>query len=58
MDNGPTTEAKNYQVIKDVMLKKFSAEKSEAEIIKDAMSLSYGGVCVQEFFTSAEKAYT
>lgn len=31
MYNWPTPEAKNYQVAKDVMLKKFSSQKSKAE---------------------------
>ncbi len=30
LDNGPTTDAKNYHVVKDVMLKNFSTQKSEA----------------------------
>lgn len=53
MNNGPKTEAKSYQVVKEVMLKK----KSEEENMKDAISLAYDGVDIHSFFTRAEKGY-
>lgn len=37
IDNGITQEAKNYQIFRDSMLNKFSAPKSEAEIMKEAI---------------------
>ncbi len=56
-DNGPTTEAKNYHVVKDVMLKKVSTQKSDAEIMKDAIFLTYDGGDIQAFLTRVEIAY-
>ena len=40
------------------MLKKFSSQKSEAEIMKDAISLSYDGGDIQSFLSKADKAYS
>ena len=57
MDNGPTAEAKSYQTVKDAMLKKFSTQKSEAEVMRDAISLMYDGGDIQVFLTKAEKIY-
>ncbi len=41
----------------EIMLKKFSSQKSEAEIIKEAMSPPYDGANIQSFLPRAEKAY-
>ena len=56
MNNGPTPEAKNNGIVEEVMLQKFSTQKSEAESMKEAISLSYDGGDIQKFLTRAEKA--
>ena len=40
LDNGPIDEAKDYEVVKKVMLEKFSIQKAESEIMRNALSLS------------------
>ena len=42
MDNASTEEAKDYGVVKKVMLEKFSSRKSQSEIIREGLMLQYG----------------
>ncbi len=57
IENGPILEAKNYQLVKKEMLKKFSTQKSEAEVMLDTISLTYDGGDIPTFLVKAEKAY-
>ena len=57
MDNSPNSGAKDYATVKKIMLEKFSTQKTEAEIMKDAVTLSYDGGDIKAFITKAEKAY-
>ena len=51
-------EGKDYATVKSAMLAKYSKQKSEAEIIQDAVDLRYNGSDVQSFFREAERSYT
>ena len=53
---GPTDEAKDYSKVKGVMLEKFSVRKTESEIMKEAISLEYGGGDIQNFLTRADNS--
>ena len=41
LDNAPTEEAKDYGLVKRVMLEKFSTQKTESEIMREALTLQY-----------------
>jgi len=58
MDNGPTEDASSYKKVKEVMLDKFSTKKTEAEVMKEAVTLVYDGGDVSSFIARADKLYT
>ncbi len=39
LDNAQTEEGKDYEIVKKVMLEKFSIENTDSEIMRDALSL-------------------
>ncbi len=41
LDNAPTDEANDYAIVKKVMLQKFSTQKTESEVIREAFTLRY-----------------
>lgn len=41
IDKGPSPEAKDYHIVKEVMFKKLSMRYSEAEIMKKKILLTY-----------------
>ncbi len=41
LDNASTEEAKYFVLIRKVMLEKFSTQKTESEIIREALTLQY-----------------
>ena len=43
LDNAPTEEAKDYEIVKKVMLEKFSILKTVSEIMREALTLRYDG---------------
>ena len=52
-----TEDGKIYSNVKSKITAKYSKEKSDAEIIQDAVDLKYSGSDVQAFFRKAEKLY-
>ena len=52
-----TEEGKDYSNVKKAILAKYSKQKTEAEIIQEAVDLRYRGSDVQNFFREAEKLY-
>ena len=56
-DNAPTEEAKDYGLVKKVMLEKFSTQNRESEIMREAMTLQYDGGDIPTFLSRAEKVY-
>lgn len=44
--------------VKEVMLEKFSSKKTEAEIMREAVTLSYDGSDIKSFIAKADKLYT
>ena len=57
MANGPTDEAKAYGKVRGVILENFSVQKTESEIMKEAISLEYDGGDIQTFLTRADKLH-
>ncbi len=55
LDNAPIQEAKDYGLVKEVMLEKFSAQETESEIMRDALNLRYDGGDIPTFLSRAEK---
>ena len=58
MDNGPRDEAKDYVKVKGVMLQKFSIQKTESEIMKEAISLEYDSSDIQTSLTRAANLHS
>ncbi len=57
LNNAPTEEAKEYSVVKKVMLEKFSIQKNESEIMREALTLRYDGGDTTTFSSRADKVY-
>ena len=57
-DNAPTEEANDYEVVKKVILEKISIQKTDSEIIRDALSLRYDGGDIPTFLSRADKVYS
>ncbi len=55
LDNAPTEEAKDYGLVKKVMLKKFWTQKTESEIMRKALTLQHGGGDIPTFLSRADK---
>ena len=58
MDSGPTDEAKDYGKVRVVMLEKFSVQKTESEIMEEAIFLEHDGGDIQNFRTRAYNLYS
>ncbi len=56
LDNAPTEEAEDYVLVKKVMLENFSTQKTESEIMREAMTLHYDGEDIPTFLSRADKA--
>ena len=54
-DNAPDEEAGSFQKVKTALSEKFSTNKTEAEVIKEAVNLVYKGGNLKEFFVKAGK---
>ena len=57
LDNTPTEEAKDYGLVQKVMLEKFSNQKNESEIMREALILQYGGRDIPTFFSRSDEVY-
>ena len=55
LDNAPTEEAKDYGLVKEVMLEKFSNQETESEMTREVLSLRYDGGDVPSFLPRADK---
>ncbi len=58
LDIAPTEEGKDYEVVKKVMLEKLSIQKTESEIMRDALSLRYDGGDIPNFLSRTDKVYS
>ncbi len=57
LDNAFTEKAKDYVLVKKVILEKFSIQKTESEIMREALTLQYDGDYIPTFLSRAEKVY-
>ncbi len=57
LDNANTEEAKENGLVKKVMLEKFSTQKTESEIMREALTLRYDGGDIPNFLSRADKVY-
>ncbi len=57
LKNAFTEEAKDYEVVANVMLEKFLTQKIESEITKEALTLQYDGRDIPTFLSRADKMY-
>ncbi len=57
LDNAPTEEAKDYDLVKKVMLENISTQKTESEIIREALTLRYDEGDIPSFLSWADKVY-
>ena len=57
LDNAPTEDAKDYGLVKKVMLEKFLTQKTESEIMREELTLQYDGGGIQNFLSRADKVY-
>ncbi len=55
--NAPTDEAKEYGLVKNVTLQKFSTLKTEYEVMREALTLRYDGGDIPTCFSRADKVY-
>ncbi len=55
LDNAPTEKAKDYGLVKKVMLEKFSIQKTKSEIMREALTFRYDGGDITSFLLRAEK---
>ncbi len=57
LDNAPTEDAKDYGLVKKVMLEKFSTQRTKPEIMREALTLQYDGRDIPNFLSRADKVY-
>ena len=57
LDSAPTEESKDYGLVKKVMLEKFSTQKTESEIMREALTIRYDGGDTPTFLSRADKVY-
>ena len=57
LDNAPTEEAKDYGLVKMVMLEKFTTLKTDSKIMREALTLRYDRGDILSFLSRADKAY-
>ncbi len=57
LDRAPTGEVKDYEIVKKVMLEKFSAQKTEFEVMREALTLRYDRGDIPTFMSRADKIY-
>ncbi len=57
LDNALNEEAKDYGLVKKVILVKLSTQKTESEIMRDARTLRYDGGDIPTFLSKADKVY-
>ncbi len=57
LDNAPTDAAKDYGAMKKVVLEKFSIQRAESEIMRDALTIRYDGGDIPSFLSKADKVY-
>ncbi len=53
--NAPTEEVKDYGLVMKVMLEKFSTQKTESKIMREALTLRYDGGDIPSFLSRADK---
>ncbi len=56
-DNAPNKEAKDYGLVKKVILEKFSTQKTESEIMREALTFRYDGGDIPTFLSRSDKVY-
>ena len=57
LDKAPTEEAKDYSLVKKVMLEKFSTQKTQSKIMREALTLRYDIGDIPKFLPRADKVY-
>ncbi len=57
LDNARIEEANDYVLVKKVMLRKFSTQKPEPEIMREALTLQYEGEDIPTFLPRADMVY-
>ena len=57
LDNAPNEEAKGYNLVKKVMLENFSIQKTESEIMREALNLQYDRGDIPSFLSRPDKVY-
>ncbi len=57
LDNALTEEAKDYDLVKKVVLEKFSTQKTDSEIMRGALTFRYDGGDIPTFLSRADNVY-
>ena len=55
LDKSPTEEANDYGLVKTVILVKFSAQKTESEVMREAFTFRYEGEDLPTSLSSADR---
>ena len=57
LNNAPTEQAKDYVLLKKVILEMFSSQKTESEIMREALTFPYNGGDIPAFLSRADKVF-
>ncbi len=58
LDNALTEEAKDCDAVKKMMLEKFSTQKTDSEVMREALNLRYDGEDIPTFSSRTDKVYS